>query len=559
MNFLEDILSQLELAGETLVLRELRNGGAISVSGRELLQMVSEARAFLGAKKIPKGERCALLAHNSIRWVAMDLAIMAEGLIVVPLYARQAAAELVRMMKDCSSALICCGDETLRDGIVQNWSEPPPQCLFEEVFGAEIRGTASRAGVPAPHGHTLPIEDSDSVTIIYTSGTSGEAKGVVLNAGNVAHMLGCTSSRLDALMEGSSQQDRVFHYLPFCFAGSRIMLLTCLMRRSLLTLNTDLGKLASDMPSSVPDYFLNVPALLERMRKAVDEQLQKTGGIALNIYSRAKSAWLRRHEKQGTLVDPLWLSLANVAVFPTIRKKMMGPNLKALICGSAPLNVETQLYFMMLGIPVLQVYGLTETTAICTMDNPSHVEAGRVGPAIDGIEMKLGENDEIVVSGPNIFPGYWNRPAETAKVLHDGWFHTGDQGEIDTGGNWRIIGRIKNLIILGSGHNIPPEPIEEELLKNIAGAQQVVLIGNGRGYLSAIVTGNVGREAVQAAIDKVNPTLPHYKQVRAFYISPEPFSIENGLLTANGKLKRDLIAARMKAEIEDMYQVKQAS
>ena len=223
------------------------------------------------------------------------------------------------------------------------------------------------------------------------------------------------------------------------------------------------------------------------------------------------------------------------------------------------MNVETQLYFNMLGIPVLQVYGLTETTAICTMDDPRRVEPGRVGPAISGIEMKLGENEEIVVRGPNIFPGYWNRPQETAKALRDGWFHTGDQGEVDVAGNWRIIGRIKNLIILGSGHNIAPEPIEEELLQNLPGAQQVVLVGNGRGYLSAIVTGSVNREQVQTAVDAVNPQLPHYKQVRAFHLHAEPFSIENGLLTANGKLKRDLITSRLQSEIEEMYGVKQAS
>jgi long-chain acyl-CoA synthetase len=193
------------------------------------------------------------------------------------------------------------------------------------------------------------------------------------------------------------------------------------------------------------------------------------------------------------------------------------------------------------------------------MDDPRYVEPGRVGPAISGIEMKLGENDEIVVRGPNIFPGYWNRPQETEKALHDGWFHTGDQGEVDAAGNWRIIGRIKNLIILGSGHNISPEPIEDELLSNLPGAQQAVLVGNGRGYLSLIVTGRITREQVQSAVDAVNTQLPHYKQVRAFHIHSEPFSIENGLLTANGKLKRDLIAARLQAEIEEMYQVKQAS
>jgi len=547
MNFLQEIFTRLEASPDTTILQELRDGRIVSITGSELLELVRKGRSFLAAQRLRKGDRCALLAHNGIRWVAMDLAIMAEGLIVVPLYARQAAAELVAMMQDCTPALICCGDAELRDGIAQNWDEAPPQFVFEEIFAGAAGSTA-----------TVKLADSDAVTIIYTSGTSGEAKGVVLNAGNISHMLGCTSARLDLLMENKNRagQDRVFHYLPFCFAGSWIMLLTCLLRRSLLTLNTDLSRLPKDMRAAAPDYFLNVPALLERMRKAVDEQLGKTGGLALTIYSHAKQAWMRKQAGQG---DSMWLRVARVLIFPTIRKKMIGSNLKALICGSAPLNVETQLYFMMLGVPVLQVYGLTETTAICTMDDPRHIEPGRVGPAISGIEMKLGENEEIIVRGPNIFPGYWKRPEETDKALREGWFHTGDQGEVNEAGNWSIVGRIKNLIILGSGHNVAPEPIEDELVRNLAGAQQVILTGNGRGYLSAIVTGDVSRDEVQVALDSVNSQLPHYKQIRAFHIHPEPFSIENGLLTANGKLKRDLIALRLQAEIEEMYGVKQAS
>ncbi len=554
MNFLENIFAQLDAADDTPVLEEIRDDRSVPVTARELSNLVGQARAFVASRGLKKGDRCALLAHNGIQWVTLDLALMAEGVIVVPLYARQAAAELVAMMKDCSPALICCGDAALREGILQEWPEAPPQYLFDEIFshaGASVNGNPKLA-------------ESDPVTIIYTSGTSGEAKGVILTAGNVSHMLGCTSARLDLLMESllmenKPGQDRVFHYLPFCFAGSWIMLLTCLLRRSLLTLNTDLGKLAAEMRAAAPDYFLNVPALLERMRKAVDEQLWKTGGLARIIYSRAKAAWMRQREGQMQLFDKTCLALADTMIFPTIRKKMIGDNLKALICGSAPLNVDTQLYFNMLDIPVLQVYGLTETTAICTMDDPRHVEPGRVGPAISGIEMKLGENEEIVVRGPNIFPGYWNRPEETAKTLRDGWFHSGDQGEVDAAGNWRVIGRIKNLIILGSGHNIAPEPIEDELLRNLPGAQQAVLVGNGRGYLSVIVTGSATREQAQAAVDEVNSRLPHYKQIRALHIHTEPFSIDNGLLTANGKLKRDLIAARLQSEIEEMYAVKQAS
>ena len=554
MNFLENIFALLDAANDAPVLQEIRDDKSVPVTARELLNLVGQARAFVASRGLKKGDRCAQLAHNGIQWVALDLALMAEEVIVVPLYARQAAAELVAMMRDCSPALICCGDVALRDGILQEWPEAPPQYLFDEIFshaGASVNGNPKLA-------------ESDPVTIIYTSGTSGEAKGVILTAGNVRHMLGCTSARLDVLMESllmesKSGQDRVFHYLPFCFAGSWIMLLTCLLRCSLLTLNTDLGKLAGEMRAAAPDYFLNVPALLERMRKAVDDQLWKTGGLARIIYSRAKAAWMRKREGQVRFFDNTWLALADTMIFPTIRKKMIGENLKALICGSAPLNVDTQLYFNMLDISVLQVYGLTETTAICTMDDPRHVEPGRVGLAISGIEMKLGENEEIVVRGPNIFPGYWNRPEESAKSLHDGWFHSGDQGEVDATGNWRIIGRIKNLIILGSGHNIAPEPIEDELLKNLPGAQQAVLVGNGRGYLSLIVTGSVTREQAQAAVDEVNSHLPHYKQIRALHVHTEPFSIDNGLLTANGKLKRDLIATRLHNEIEEMYPVSQAS
>jgi len=545
MNFLDSILAQLEV--DTVVLQEIRDGQTASITGRELLELIGKARSFLSQQHLNPGDRCALLAHNSIQWVAMDLAIMAEGLIVVPLYARQAPAELVSMMKDCSPSLLCCGDAALAQGIVENWPPAPPRHLFDDIF-------STRTSVAAKSR----LADSSPVSIIYTSGTSGEAKGVVLTAGNIGPMLGCTSGRLDLLMERRPGQDRVYHYLPFCFAGSWIMLLTCLLRRSLLTLNTDLGKLAGEIRGAAPDYFLNVPALLERMRKAVDEQLWKTGGLVLAIYRRAKAAWMRRYEKQPNSGDSVWLGLANTLVFPAIRKKMIGANLKALICGSAPLKVETQLFFMMLGIPVLQVYGLTETTAICTMDDPRQVEPGRVGPAISGVEMKLGENDEIIARGPNIFPGYWNRSEETAKALRDGWFHTGDQGDVDAAGNWRITGRIKNLIILGSGHNVAPEPIEEAVLNHLAGAQQVVLVGNGRGFLSAIITGDVTQDQARTAVDLANLDLPHYKQIRAFHICPQPFSIENGLLTANGKLKRDAIAARLGAEIDEMYAVKEA-
>jgi long-chain acyl-CoA synthetase len=247
------------------------------------------------------------------------------------------------------------------------------------------------------------------------------------------------------------------------------------------------------------------------------------------------------------------LFLARVLIFKKIRARF-GGHLRGLVCGSAPLAPETQEFFAMLGIPIWQVYGLTETCGICTMDDPRIAsEPGRVGQAIPGAELMVGENEEIVVGGPNVFPGYWNRPEDTARALQGGVFHTGDQGEVNSRGNWRISGRIKNLIILNSGHNIAPEPIEEKIAQGVSGAQQVVVVGNGRGYLCALVTGAVESQTVQAALDQVNSELPHYRQVRNFVIVREALTAESGLLTANGKLRRDAISARFGEDIEQMY------
>jgi long-chain acyl-CoA synthetase len=552
VTFLDNIFGKLDCVEDT-VLWELHDQSATNkvswgVTGPGLLKRISQARSHIVSRNLKRGDRCALLAANGIDWIALDLAIMSEGLIVVPLYSRQAPAELVAMMKDCSPSLIYCGDASLRDSIVQHWPEAPPQALFEDVFDC-----------PASIPRKPEVHDSDIVAIIYTSGTSGEAKGVMLTAGNVGHILQCTSGQLDVLMKHRPGQDRVYQWAPLNFAAAWITTLTSLLRGSAVFMNTDLTKLAGELRTVAPDYFVNVPALLERVRKAVDEQLWKTAGVVRTVYLKSKAAYIRKQEGKATFSDSIWLAVANTGVFPTIRQKMIGSNLKALICGSAPLSVETQLFFTMLGIPVLQVYGLTETTAICTMDDPRKVEPGRVGPAISGIEMKVAENSEIVVRGPNIFAGYWNRPDETAKVLRDGWFHTGDQGAVNAAGNWKIIGRIKNLIILNSGHNIAPEPIEDEILAYLPAAQFAVVVGNGRSYLTLLVAGDLSSEQVQSAIDAVNPTLPHYKQVRAFRIIKDPFTIENGLLTANGKLKRDLIAQRFRPQIEEMYIVKQSS
>lgn len=548
-NFLERIFAQLEGAAERRVLQEQFADRVTGATGRELLAMINAARCYLRGAGVQPGDRCALLGPNSIRWVAMDLALMAERIIVVPLYWRQAPSELAAMMKDCEPRMLLCSDAALGESVAAASPGAPRRVLFEEA----LRGGSKTTAIPnAP----LARQDDELVTIIYTSGTSGEAKGVCLNTGNITHMLGCTTERLSQLMGATGRPDRVFHYLPLNFAASWLLLLSCLSRGGELALSTDLNRLADEIRAAEPHYFLNVPTLLERVRRGAEDALSKRGRMIRTLFAKAQVAWQRKHAGRGGAFDSVWLGLGRWLIFSKIRARF-GRNLRALICGSAPLAPETQQFFLMLGIPVLQGYGLTETTGICTLDDPRQpVEPGSVGPAIPGIAMKLGENEEILVRGPNVFPGYWKRPEETARVIEGGWLHTGDQGEVSVRGNWRISGRLKNLIILNSGHNIAPEPIEEKLQALAPDAQQIVLVGNGRGYLCALVTGSLNPRDVQAAVDQVNVSLPHYRQVRNFTVLSEAFSAENGLLTANGKLRREAIAARFAKEIAEMYQRK---
>jgi len=494
LNFLERIHSRLVEGGDRPVVRD----GPLAVRARDLLAMVASARAFLRRAGVKSGDRIALLGDNSARWVALDLAVMGEGAITVPLYARQAPRELARMVADSTPALLLCDTQARLDAMGSKGV----------LFGEAEAG----ASVEEP----LPRAPSHPVRIVYTSGTSGEPKGVVFHLANVDFMVPRVLDRIAETI-GPGGKDRVFHYLPCCFAGSWILMLSCLARGTELVFCTDLDKLKEEVRAADPHWMLNVPLLLERMRGGIEREL---GG------ARGPVGWLWRRPFGRRLLAPL------------IRRKI-APSLKALICGSAPLSEETQRFFMMLGLPVLQVYGLTETTAICTMDRRGAVVPGRVGVAVDGCEMRTDEKGEILVRGPNVFPGYWGREAQGE------WLATGDLGDADERGRWRIVGRAKYVIVLASGHNVPPEPIEERL----SDLGQVMLVGHGRKSLGVLVTKALDAEKVLAA---VNADLPHYKQVRAFR-KVSPFTIDEGLLTANGKLKRDAILRRYAAEIEEMY------
>src|SRR5260370_908187 len=365
-NFLETIVAQRQRSAGRVVLREIHGEQFVSVTGGELLEQVCQVRAYLRTGGVRPGDRCALLAPNSIGWVDVDVAWMAEGLIVVLLSARQSPAELAAMMKDSVPKLLLVSDAALGDAAMRAWtgdsSSAPCRVLFDEV----LQQPAPAQSIPDAPG---PRGDADIVTIIYTSGTSGEPKGVCLTVANVTHMLSCTPERLDQLMGQTREPDRVFHYAPFSFAASWILLLSCLSRESVLTLSTDLTKLADEIRLSAPHYFLNVPTLLERVRRGVEDALSKRAAPIRFLYAKARAAWQRQNSSRARTPDALWLALRRKLIFSKIKERF-GPHLRALICGSAPLPPETHQFFLILGLPAFQASRLTKTTPITTPHDP---------------------------------------------------------------------------------------------------------------------------------------------------------------------------------------------
>lgn len=543
MSFLNQILDNLKDHPDRAKLIEVHATQLRGTDGRGMLDLIAKARGYLTRVGIKPGDRVALLAPNSVRWVAADLAILASGAIVVPLYDRQEPRELAVMLRSAEPTVLLVGEDALAESIKEVWPEHHSSeiATFNEVFSA----SPSEAG---PH----QFEADDTVAIIYTSGTSGEPKGVMLSRANIDFMIPKTMDRLDKVVAPKDGPDRVFHFLPFCFAASRMMLWTQMSRPNPMMISTDLGKLVVEIATAKPHYFLNVPAVLERIRNGVGEKIRDRGGIALELYERGQAAYRKVVAGEATFFDRVALGLAEKVVFSKV-KKQIGPNLEFLISGSAPLSEDTQRWFQMLGIPVYQAYGLTETTGIVSLDAPDQVVPGRVGIPLDGVVTTVSAEGELLVQGPHVFQGYWRKPEETAKVVVDEWFHTGDRVDIEDR-NIKIIGRIKNLLVPESGHNVAPEPLEEKFMEHCPAAEQCMVVGHGRPFLAIVVTGQPPQADVDAALEKVNADLPFYRKLRKAILTRETFTPENGLLTANQKLRRAVIEDHFGEEIDAMYE-----
>jgi long-chain acyl-CoA synthetase len=528
-----------------------KEGLWVPTSTEVFAKRVRAAAADLARRGVLRGDCVAILSENRIEWAVADQAILSLSAVSVPIYATLPADHVGPLLADSAAVGVFVSSEAQREK-VESVRKDTPALRWIVVFDGWAP-EAGGAGSFTPSAEMLPGPD-DLATIIYTSGTTGVPKGVALTHQNLVSNAVVASGLLDL---GPTDVHLSFLPLNHIFertAGYNVMLYA----GATIAYAESIEKAAANLMEVRPTLLLAVPRFYEKMIDRIME-VAKAAGFPRDVMAR----WGRRvaekwavRKLEGRAVSP-WLalqhSLANVLVYPVLRTRL-GGRIRYCFSGGAALPREIALFFYGVGMPIVEGYGLSETSPVITMNTPKRIKLGTVGRPIPGLEVKIADDGEIVVRGPSVMKGYWNRPEDTAAALEGGWFHTGDIGEIDAEGFLRITDRKKDLIVTSGGKKIAPQPIQNALKKSPRIVEAIV-VGDGRKYASALIVAANGatREAIQEDVDAVNKTLASYETIKRFELIPNDLTVENGSLSQKMEVKRRVVSDRHRDVIEKMY------
>ncbi|UCG43733.1 MAG: long-chain fatty acid--CoA ligase [candidate division WOR-3 bacterium] len=579
--------------GRTALMHK-RNGRYQSISFRQLSEAVDQVAAGLARRGVKKDDRVAIYSYNRPEWVVADLAIIKLGAVVVPIYHTLPSEAVSYIIRDAEvrhlvvetpelfSTLVDLLDRVpgLKD-IVTLFSRETETRSGKELFSFDSlrkAGAKTLAQDPDLGKAHVPSAD-DVVTVVYTSGTTGEPKGTMLTHGNILSNVRGAIERF-----GINEKDTLVSFLPLCHMFERTCgYYTMLLAGASIAYAESLDTIRADVQAVRPTLLIVVPRVLEKVYNAVVEKVTTGSALgrslmlaALRTFSR--TARLRAKGRPW----PLGLRFRHWLLGRLVVRKLRalaGGRVRIIVSGGAPLDRRLARIIRNLEFDLVEGYGLTETSPVVCAAMPGENKVGTVGRPLPGVEVRIGENDEVLVRGPNVMKGYLNKPEETAQAIDKhGWFHTGDQGRFDNAGNLIITGRIKELIVTAYGKNIPPVPVEQAI-SGSEYVEQAMVIGDRKPFLSALIVPSrlvlegfarekgiptqdfealLGHPEVvslfRQEMDRALENFAKYEQVRAFRLLPDPFTVENGLLTPSLKMRRPRIALAYRDRIEKMYQ-----
>jgi long-chain acyl-CoA synthetase len=570
--------------GDRGFLWERCDGAWKPVSGA---QARSDAAALSNALKsldVVKGDRIALISENRPEWLIADIGIMAAGAISVPAYVTNQVSDHLHILGDSGAKGAIVSGPALARNLLPAAREAgldfiitmapldgdmggPAIHLWSDLLGAQD-GTA-----PATPDLSA-ISRTDTACLIYTSGTGGTPKGVMLSHGAI--LSNCKGAY--HLLLGFGLDDEVFlSFLPLSHSYEHTAgLMFPLSINAEIYYAESIDKLAANMEEVKPTIMTAVPRLYETMYGKIIRGVQQKGGLSEKLFMKAVATGRKKYE--GTRLS-LGESLIDPVLTKLVRKKVagrFGGRLKAMVSGGAPLNYEVGVFFKALDVELLQGYGQTESAPIISCNPPANNKMRTVGPPFVDIDLKIADDGEILVRGELVMQGYWNNPEATAEAISDGWLHTGDIGELDEHGHLKITDRKKDIIVNSGGDNIAPQRIEGflELQPEIAQSMVygdrkpniVALIvpqqefasdwakANGKKLdMAALVEDADFRKAISAAIDRVNTDMSVIERIRKFILTAEPFTTDNGMMTPSMKIRRHVIRENFGDALEALY------
>ncbi|MGD9171674.1 MAG: long-chain fatty acid--CoA ligase [Candidatus Thiodiazotropha sp.] len=530
------------------------------------------------------GDRVAVMMRNCCEWVMFDQAALALGLVTVPVYADDRGGNVAYILRDSGSRVLVVGSQEEWERIEPVLHEMPDVqrivCVKPEginVTDERVRGLSE--WLPEQAGPLLcsDARSSDLASIVYTSGTTGFPKGVMLS-----HMNMLSNAEAAALKVELGESDISLSFLPLSHTLERTVgYYFSIMVGGITAYARSTALLAEDLQTIRPQALVSVPRIYERVYAKVMAGLDEKGEKAKRLFDLAVDVgWKRFLYRQGrgswSFSLLLWPLLERLVARKITSK--LGGRLRVAVSGGAALVPDVSRVFIGLGVPILQGYGLTESSPIISCNTPDNNVPESVGRVVDGVEVKIGDNDELLARGPNIMLGYWNNQEASGRIVDDeGWLHSGDKARIDEQGNVYITGRIKEIIVLSNGEKVSPSDMEMAITMDPL-IEQVMVVGEQKPYLSAVCildpvywqefASSIGidpdhprvleqpevENAVLARIAEQVKMFPGYARIVRIHLSLEPWSVENGLMTPTMKLKRAKVMERLAEPVAKLYE-----